>query len=418
MITKDFMALLPSLLPFPKLCLNNTLIESLVKGNIDLCEGIGGEDEALRAGAIGVLMLVPTLPDHVESYPLPACFIRKKDASKIFKYISSTRNPVAIIFKTYVLNDTSAPVVASFSSRGPNTVMSDILKPDLSAPGVDILASWPSNSPISENPKETRKLEFNILSGTSMACPHVSGAAAYLKSFHPTWSPAAIRSALMTTAKKMSPTKNKDAEFGYGAGEVDPVKALHPGLIYDANVDDYIKLLCGYGLTTTTLRTLTEDDSNCSKITPISARDLNYPSFALKVSHPRQHISGRFRRTVTNVGTPVSTYRAVVTVPKGLHIYVIPRVLSFTSLGENHTYVVIVDGVLKKPIESASITWDDGYFKVRSPIVVFDDRAEKVATSLNSDRKFVIITVVVIFCINFIIFAISFIRFMGWCTFL
>ncbi|KAL5101962.1 hypothetical protein RYX36_006289, partial [Vicia faba] len=180
----------------------------------------------------------------------------------------------------------------------------------------------------------------------------------------------------------MSPVNNRDAEFGYGAGEVDPVKALHPGLVYDADEEDYIKLLCGHGFNTTAaLKLITRDNSSCSEITPGSARDLNYPSFALKAAHPKQHVSGRFHRTVTNVGTPFSTYRAIVTAPRGLHIYVIPSVLSFTSLGENHTYVVIVDGVLKKSMESASLTWDDGYFNVRSPIVIFDERAERVATS-------------------------------------
>ncbi|CAI8586224.1 unnamed protein product [Vicia faba] len=394
--------------------LNNTLDVRLVKGKIVLCEGKEGVEEAFRVGAIGILMYGPTLPEKALSYPLPACFLQTKDVTGIFKYISSTRNPVATILKTYELNDTLAPVVVSFSSRGPNTAISEILKPDLIAPGVNILSSWPSNLPISNILGETRKSEFNIKSGTSMSCPHVSGAAAYFKSFHPTWSPAAIRSALMTTAKKMSPVNNRDAEFGYGAGEVDAVKALHPGLVYDADEEDYIKLLCGHGFNTTAaLQLITGDNSSCSEITPGSARDLNYPSFALKAAHPKQHVSGRFHRIVTNVGTPFSTYRAIVTAPRGLHIYVIPSVLSFTSLGENHTYVVIVDGVLKKSMVSASLTWDDGYFNVRSPIVIFDERAERVATS-STLRNVVIITVVVIF----FSFAIIIIRYKELCIFL
>ncbi|CAI8586223.1 unnamed protein product [Vicia faba] len=339
--------------------LNNTLDVRLVKGKIVLCEGKEGVEEAFRVGAIGILMYGPTLPEKALSYPLPPCFLQTKDVTGIFKYISSTSNPVATILKTYELNDKLAPVVASFSSRGPNTAISEILKPDLTAHGINILASWPSNLPILDILGETRKSEFNIKSGTSMSCPHEYGAAAYVKSFHLTWSPAAILSALMTTAKKMSLDNNRDAEFGYGAGEVDPDKALHPGLVYDAD---------GF-LTTAALQLITRDNSSCSEITHALARDLNYPSFALKASHSKQHVSGRFHRTVTNVGTPFSTYRAIVTPPKGLHIYVIPIVLSFTSLGENHTYVVIVDGVLNKSMESASLTWDDGYFKVKAHTV-------------------------------------------------
>ncbi|GMY23629.1 subtilisin-like protease sbt4.4 [Fagus crenata] len=81
----------------------------------------------------------------------------------------------------------------------PNTIASDILKPDISAPGIDILAAFPPNASPSSVP-EKRSVKYNILSGTSMACPHVAGAAAYLKTFHPDWSPSAIKSALMTTA--------------------------------------------------------------------------------------------------------------------------------------------------------------------------------------------------------------------------
>ncbi|MBO8584323.1 S8 family serine peptidase, partial [Staphylococcus aureus] len=76
----------------------------------------------------------------------------------------------------------------------------DILKPDVIAPGVNILAAWTEAAGPTGLESDARKTEFNILSGTSMACPHVSGAAALLKSAHPDWSPAAIRSALMTTA--------------------------------------------------------------------------------------------------------------------------------------------------------------------------------------------------------------------------
>ncbi|KAL0436233.1 UNVERIFIED_CONTAM: Subtilisin-like protease SBT4.9 [Sesamum radiatum] len=71
-----------------------------------------------------------------------------------------------------------------------------------------------------------------------MSCPHVAGAAAYVKSFHPKWSPSAIKSALMTqllrvlcfTAWRMVPTKDSLAEFSYGAGHIDPV-AVDPSLV-------------------------------------------------------------------------------------------------------------------------------------------------------------------------------------------
>ena len=190
----------------------------------------------------------------------------------------------------------------------------------------------------------------------------------------------------------MSSGHNGDAEFGYGAGEIDPVEALNPGLVYDANIEDYIRFLCGQGFNTTVLPLITGDDDTCLNITDTSARDLNYPSFALKAPHPKYHVSGSFTRTVTNVGLPISTYKAIVTSPKGLHITVNPNVLSFSSVGEKRTYVLTIDGILKKSIGSASLIWDDGNFKVRSPIVVYDERAEKDAPSSNS---YVLVAIVV-----------------------
>ena len=75
------------------------------------------------------------------------------------------------------------------------------MQPDLTAPGVDILAAWSPVAPPSVDPDDIRSVKFNIISGTSMSCPHTSGAAAYVKAARPYWSPAAIKSALMTTGE-------------------------------------------------------------------------------------------------------------------------------------------------------------------------------------------------------------------------
>jgi subtilisin family serine protease len=82
-----------------------------------------------------------------------------------------------------------------------NPVWMIYMQPDLTAPGVDILAAWSPVARPSIDSKDTRSVKFNIISGTSMACPHTSGAAAYVKAVHPDWSPAAIKSALMTTGE-------------------------------------------------------------------------------------------------------------------------------------------------------------------------------------------------------------------------
>ncbi|MCH88120.1 xylem serine proteinase 1-like, partial [Trifolium medium] len=148
-------------------------------------------------------------------------------------------SPSAVIHKSHEVK-IPAPFVASFSSRGPNPGSQHILKPDVTAPGINILASYTLRTSITGLEGDTQFSEFTLMSGTSMSCPHVSGVAAYVKSFHPDWTPAAIRSAIITTAKPMSQKVNKEAEFAFGAGQVNPTRAVNPGLVYDMDDLAYI----------------------------------------------------------------------------------------------------------------------------------------------------------------------------------
>lgn len=139
-----------------------------------------------------------------------------------------------------------APEVISFSSRGPSLVSPGILKPDIIGPGVNILAAWP----VSLDNLKNEVAPFNIISGTSMSCPHLAGIAALLKSVHPDWSPAAIKSAIMTSASQHNlahqailDERHLPADiFAIGAGHVNPSSAVDPGLVYDLHLqpDDYI----------------------------------------------------------------------------------------------------------------------------------------------------------------------------------
>ncbi|KAD4983186.1 hypothetical protein E3N88_19857 [Mikania micrantha] len=110
---------------------------------------------------------------------------------------TDAREPKVRILKSEAIHNPDAPIVASFSARGPSGFISDIIKPDVTAPGVEILAAFSPTGRPSGNIWDKRS--FNILSGTSMACPHVASVAAFVKSFHPDWSPSAIKYALMTT---------------------------------------------------------------------------------------------------------------------------------------------------------------------------------------------------------------------------
>lgn len=168
----------------------------------------------------------------------------------------------------------------------------------------------------------------------------------------------------------MSSTSNKDAEFAYGSGHINPSKAINPGLIYDAGVADYIKFLCGQGYTKKSLRLVTGDNSTCSSLKNATVWDLNYPSFALSANSSIT-VTRSFHRTVTNVGSPVSTYKAVVNAPSGVKITVEPSVLTFKALGQKASFVVSVEAVVSTGVLSGSLTWDDGVFQVRSPVVAY-----------------------------------------------
>ncbi|KAK4277901.1 hypothetical protein QN277_015822 [Acacia crassicarpa] len=356
-----------------RLCLGNSLDESKVKGKIVLCDEFPSDATRL-SGAVGVVLPTATYPKDAASFfvfPLPLAVLTLNDGITIHSYLNSTSNPTVAIYKTNEGKDSLAPYVASFSSRGPNMITPNILKPDIAAPGVDIIAAWPSITPISPVKGDKRLSKFNIIFGTSMACPHATAAAAYVKSFHPTWSPAAIKSALMTTATPMSPALNPEAEFAYGAGQINPIKAVSPGLVYDISESDYVRFLCGQGYNRTSLGSITDEEVNCKKIENETVWDLNLPSFALKRNISVSFFSV-FHRTVTNVGAAKSVYKAKVIVPRSLlTIQVTPSVLSFSSVGEKKSFTVTIEGTINMEIVSASLIWDDGNSQVKSPIVVY-----------------------------------------------
>ncbi|KAI6681010.1 hypothetical protein NL676_034891 [Syzygium grande] len=350
-------------------CRRGTLDSNLVKGKIVLCDALA-HSGPFYAGAVGALMQDDGPKDTADSFPIPTSYLDPEAGKDIYLYMNTTSDPTATIFKSYEGPDKLAPYVVSFSSRGPNPVTFDILKPNLAAPGVHILAAWSLDNPVSGVQGDDRFVPYNIISGTSMACPHASPIAAYIKSFHPTWSPAAIMSALMTTALPMSADINSEAEFAYGAGHINPVQSLDPGLLYDADETDYVNFLCGQNYTTKALQLVTGDNSTCSGLNSgTAAWDLNYPSFALSTSS--KAFNRNFTRIVTNVGSPTSTYSSVVKAPTGIEVTVIPSVLTFSSVGQKLAFSVMVEGKLDSFMLSASVTWADGVHQVRSPIVVF-----------------------------------------------
>ncbi|CAK8559953.1 unnamed protein product [Lathyrus sativus] len=345
-----------------------------VEGKIVLCESRGFEESVFQSGAYGIVSSVEeSLNDVAFVSSLPSTNLNSKDFGLVQTYADSTGSPEAEILKSEIFRDTSAPRVASFSSRGPNLVVPDIMKPDISAPGVDILAAFsPLMSP-STRVGDTRKVSYSIESGTSMACPHITGIAAYVKSFHPDWSPAAIKSAIMTTAKPVKGTYNDMAgEFSYGSGNANPGLAVNPGLIYDITKDDYVQMLCNFGYSDEKIKQISGENSSCRGTSnPSLVKDLNYPALVISVA-PQKPFNIKFPRTVTNVGSPNSTYKATVTPVPNVKITVQPNILSFKSLNEKQSFTVTVVGSVgsTQTVFSSSLVWSDGTHNVKSPIVV------------------------------------------------
>ncbi|KAK2637680.1 hypothetical protein Ddye_025475 [Dipteronia dyeriana] len=351
-------------------CVFDCLDSRKVEGKIIICDTVYGYQGALEAGAAGSILQTSLSKEDAFIFPFPASAVSSKEYNAILSYKNSTKNPQAEILKSEAIKNSDAPVVARFSSRGPNSLVPEILKPDITAPGLQILAAF-SPIAIDSLSSDKRSFKYKILSGTSMSCPHVTGVAAYVRTFHPDWSPSAIKSAIMTTAWTMDPSTNSDGEFSYGSGHINPLKAINPGLVYETLKPDYIKMLCSVGLSDELLRRISGDNSTCPKgLEKESAKDLNYPSMSAEVKQDTP-FKITFNRTVTNVGFPNSVYKANVSQPQNVSIKVEPAVLSFKSLNEKKSFMVTVSGSAGKPFFSSSLVWSDGKHSVRSPIVVY-----------------------------------------------
>ncbi|CAN7067307.1 unnamed protein product [Brassica rapa subsp. trilocularis] len=363
-----------------KKCLARCLDESLVKGKILVCASSDGLSIAHSMGAVASIIINPS--DYASIHAIPFSALSPEDFDLLVSYINSTRSPEAAVLKTKTIFNQTAPKVVSFSGRGSNRIASDILKPDISAPGVEILAAYShvaSPVPPYKQENDTRRVNYAVLAGTSMACPHAAGVAAYVKTFYPEWTPSMIKSAIMTTAWPMNAagTGVASAEFSYGAGHVDPIAALNPGLVYELDKADYIAFLCGMNFNMTTLKIIAGEAVTCTE--NILQRNLNYPSMSAKLSSSDSSFTVTFNRTVTNVGAPNSTYKCKVLAGRGstLSVKVSPSVLSMKSVNEKQSFTVTVSGSNVDPElpSSASLIWFDGTHNVRSPIVVYTDEA-------------------------------------------
>lgn len=340
----------------PEICAPGTLDPDKVKGAVVACTAgttarVSKSAEVERAGGVGMLLLNPT-PNalHVDDHSVPSIQIDSQAYEAITEYASTDGATVELSEGNLTGAEIPVPQVAGFSSRGPAEADgTDVLKPDLTAPGVAILAD--SFNEEGDDPA------FAFESGTSMSSPHVAGLAALILGVSPTASPSAVKSAMMTTAyDSVDQAGNPSTDvFAQGAGHVDPTAFLDPGLLYESGPTDWIAFLKGAGY-------VFDPDFAVDAIDP---SDLNQPSIAIGSLAGTQTVT----RTVTATGPGV--YTASIDVP-GIDAVVSPQTLTFGAAGESAEYTVTFTTEDAELAEFATgyLTWTSAEHEVRSPVAV------------------------------------------------
>ncbi|KAI3457939.1 hypothetical protein Pfo_014602 [Paulownia fortunei] len=354
--------------------------DTWVAGNVVVCftekgsenDIILAADTVRKAGGLGLIATKKTFLSASSYYNSFPCILVTYDVgSQIVNYFRYTKDPKVRLkpTKTYIGKEVST-YIASFSSRGPNSLSPAVLKPDIAAPGVDILAAYV--------PTQLSSRGYIFDSGTSMAAPHIAGVAALLKSLHPNWSPAAIKSALVTTAWTTDPYSGEPIfakgeipkiadPFDYGGGLVNPNAARNPGLVYDMGTQDYINYLCAMGYGEKAINQLTGQAKSCLK-SSYSILNVNFPSIIV----PNLKSSVTLTRTVTNVGDPNSKYEVVIVPPLGTVVKVNPSYLLFSPKVKKMNFSVTITTFHKITTEYyfGSLTWTDKVHEVKTPISV------------------------------------------------
>ena len=334
------------------LCGPGTLDAALTEPTIVVCERgvfdrVAKSAEVKRVGGIGMI-LVNVTPGSIDSdvHSIPTVHLDAMYHDQVVAYAATEGATASLTTGNSTDYTPPTPVVAGFSSRGPVLADgSDLLKPDITAPGVAILAAGPN--------QETTDPSYEFLSGTSMAAPHIAGLAALYLGERPNATPAEIKSAMMTTAyDTVDGADNPVTDpFAQGAGHVDPTRFFNPGLLYLNDVYDWAAYLQALGYD--------------FGVDPVDPSNLNLASIAVGALTAPETVT----RTVT--ATTAGTYTASIQGLDGVTATVEPSTFTVAA-GEEKTFTVTftrTDAALDA-FATGSLTWTSGDLTVRSPIAV------------------------------------------------
>lgn len=356
---------------------------SKVAGKVVICYRGGNvlinkAAEVKAAGGVGmILQNVPAIGGTIASsnttilqpYVIPTIHLTNDTYAAIDAYVVSQGNAATVSFAGAIAQpNVVAPVMADFSSRGPNKFNANVLKPDITGPGVDVVAAYYDHS-LTQAQRDatvagtfTPGSNFASLQGTSMSSPHLAGIAALLKQQHPSWSPAAIKSAMMTstTGVKLANGSSDGDRWGYGAGHVNPNAATSAPLVYDLAASDYGRYLCGVGLTPPA------GIGTCAALGSIQPYNLNLPSITAASVPGSLTVS----RRLTNVTAATQNVVPSISGMAGWIVTVAPTSMQLAPGASGNFSVTLTrtSVVALNTWTFGSLVWTNGVSSVVSPV--------------------------------------------------
>lgn len=334
-----------------------------VAGKIVVCDrGTNDRVDKSRAvreaGGVGMILLNTanqTLNNDAHSLPTVHLQFTARAAARAY---AATAGATAAFGAAFNDPAVVAPVMSDSSSRGPNQADANVLKPDITAPGTSILAAFAhqgltqaQRDAIAAGDLSAATPWYEIISGTSMSSPHIAGMAALLRQANPAWSPYAIKSALMTSARpvvRLAAGAADPSPFGFGAGHANPNGALSTRIVYDTTNAEHLAYARGTlpgGGSQLNLASLTSGTA----VGPVT-----------------------FRRTLSNRGASTETLTASAVLP-GFAVTVSPATLTLAP-GQSRAFTLTATPTTAphQSYQFGSLTWTpaSGQESLRSPLVV------------------------------------------------